>query len=121
MNDRVAAGRVASGRRRNGERTYRGREARKCRRNGRRRKKRDVGRLTLPTKSCVRVSLGGFDVRGEFDEAMAIWMTASISSFVGPEPAADGRAAVDGDGSVPGADPVLLSPGEVEDEGCAVV
>ena len=25
--------------------------------------------------------------RAEFDEAIAIWMTASMSSFVGPEPA----------------------------------
>ena len=41
----------------------------------------------MPTNSCVRVSRGGFVVRGALEDAMAIWMTASISSLVGPEPA----------------------------------
>ena len=51
------------------------------------RTRRDGG-LTFPTKSCVRVSRGGFVVRaGEPLDAMAIWMTASMSSLVGPEPA----------------------------------
>ena len=53
---------------------------------------RDGGR-TFPTKSCVRVSRGGFVARGEAEEAMAIWMTASMSSFVGPEPAGGGGGA----------------------------
>ena len=46
--------------------------------------------LTFPTNNCVRVSRGGFVVLGAVDDAMAIWMTASISSLVGPEPAGCG-------------------------------
>jgi hypothetical protein len=41
-------------------------------------------KVTLPTKSWVRVSLGGPERPSRFClEAVAIWMTASISSFEG--------------------------------------
>jgi hypothetical protein len=41
---------------------------------------------TLPTNSCVRVSLGGPGLpSGEALLEVAIWMTASMSSFEGPE------------------------------------
>ena len=39
---------------------------------------------TFPTNNCVLVSLGGADLAsGEGRAEVAIWMTASISSFVG--------------------------------------
>ena len=46
-------------------------------------------RRTFPTKSCVRVSRGGFVGERELEaEDMAAWILASISSFVGSAPAA---------------------------------
>ena len=49
-------------------------------------------RRTFPINS---VSLDGFMAicKAEAEEAMAIWMTASMSSFVGPEPAGGGGGA----------------------------
>lgn len=62
---------------------------------------------TFPTKSCVRVSRGGLLVRADEPlDAMAIWMTASMSSLVGPEPA----------GGDPGAELVFAWPAEAEAE-----
>ncbi len=75
-------------------------------------KRRGSEGRTFPTKSCVRVSRGGFVARGDAEDAMAIWMTASMSSFVGPEPAGcgfEGVAAGDEAGQE-------LSPAD-EDEG----
>ena len=46
------------------------------------------------------MSRGGFEAGGELLEAMAIWMTASMSSLVGPVPAADELdAALEAEGS----------------------
>ena len=58
-------------------------------RNRRRRKTEDGGR-TCSTNSCVRITLGGFMATAEEAMHMAMWMTTSMSSFVGPEPASGG-------------------------------
>ena len=78
---RIGAGEMTRGR---------GREGDGCREEKIERRKTEHGGRTFPTKSCVRVSRGGLVARGEAEEAMAIWMTASMSSFVGPEPAGGG-------------------------------
>ena len=61
------------------------------------------------------MSRGGLLVRGELLDAMAIWMTASMSSFVGPEPAGgvfdDDWPAAGGD-----SDELAFSLGVEEDE-----
>lgn len=52
---------------------------------------------TFPTNNWVRVSFGGPRPSGDEREEVAIWMTASMSSFVGAEGGAGEAAESDGD------------------------
>ncbi len=58
------------------------------------------------------MSRGGFVARGDAEDAMAIWMTASMSSFVGPEPAGGG---FEGVAEGPGTSPAEEDEGRVEE------